>query len=77
MDVIIKELDISRILEYVPAQSPSDLPRDIYSKIVKSEPVYGYPLTGYRCAIDSPTRYEMANNAVKSGEYKLGEWEYE
>jgi len=59
------------ILDYIPADVPFDLPRDVFSKWAGKEPMYGVPLTGYRCAIDSPARYAEADAAVAHGVYKL------
>ncbi len=59
----------SEILERIPAGVPCDFPKDIFPDLVKSEPCYGFPLTGYRCAIDSPARYEEAKAAVAEGRY--------
>jgi NDP-sugar pyrophosphorylase family protein len=53
-----------RILKYIPKDRSCDLPRDIYPSILNKESIYGFPLSGYRCAIDSPERYEQARRAV-------------
>ena len=58
-----------RMLVYIPAGQPTDLPRDVYIPVLEQEPVYGFPLTGYRCAIDSPERYAEAQAAVAEGRY--------
>ena len=60
-----------RILHYIPEHQPSDLPRDIYMSIISRERLYGVPLTSYRCAIDSPIRYEEAQQAVLSRKCKV------
>lgn len=59
----------SDIFKYIPQDQPFDLPRDLFSKVFASTKLYGYPLDGYRCAIDSPHRYKMAQNAVSNGSY--------
>jgi len=37
-----------------------DFPRDVFPALIAEGRVYGCPLTGYRCAIDSPERLERA-----------------
>lgn len=54
-----------RLRERIPATVPCDLPRDLYAPLVDHEPLFGFPLNGYRCAIDSPERYEEACAAVR------------
>lgn len=61
----------SRMLECVPPQNPADLPKDVYMPQINKERIYGYPLTGYRCAIDSPRRYIEAQQAVCEGKYSM------
>jgi NDP-sugar pyrophosphorylase family protein len=61
----------TRILNYIPAGQQIDFPRDIFVKIVGQEPIYGVPLTGYRCAIDSPSRYAEADVAILEGRYQV------
>ena len=60
-----------RILNYIPSDQVIDFPRDVFSQIVGSEKLYGVPLTGYRCAIDSPERYAEAKAAVIEHRYRL------
>jgi NDP-sugar pyrophosphorylase family protein len=60
-----------RMLAYIPAGQPADLPRDVYIPTLGLEPIYGFSLTGYRCAIDSPARYAEAQAAVTEGRYSL------
>ena len=55
------------VLEAMPAGVPCDLPRDIFPKLSPSNRVYGFPLSGYRCAIDSPERLTEARAAVAEG----------
>jgi len=56
-------------LDHLPPDTPCDLPRDIFPGLVASRQLYGFPLTGNRCAIDSPARLEKARAAVLSGSY--------
>ena len=34
----------------------SDLPRDVFPKAIATGHMFAFPLTGYRCAVDSPER---------------------
>ena len=54
-------------LDVIPANVPYDLPRDIFPKLVDSGRLYGFPLSGYRCAIDSPERLVEARSALAEG----------
>jgi NDP-sugar pyrophosphorylase family protein len=56
-----------RIFDYLPSRLPIDLPRDIYAPNIKTIPIYGFPLQGYRCAIDSPERYSQVCHDMESG----------
>lgn len=55
------------VLDAIPAGVTCDLPRDIFPKLIASNRVYGFPLTGYRCAIDSPERLAEARAAQADG----------
>jgi mannose-1-phosphate guanylyltransferase/phosphomannomutase len=48
------------VLEAIPPGVPCDFPRDIFPGVIASGRAHGFPLTGYRCAIDSPERLEKA-----------------
>ncbi len=52
------------ILQRIPAAEPCDLPRDIFTCLVGTGRLFGFPLSGYRCAIDSPERLAQAREAV-------------
>lgn len=54
----------SEFLDAIPANVPCDLPRDIFPKLVDTKRLYGFPLSGYRCAIDSPERLAEARAAL-------------
>jgi NDP-sugar pyrophosphorylase family protein len=56
----------------IPAGIACDLPRDVFPRIVGSGRVYGYPLEGYRCAIDSPERLAEVRAALAEGRCQLG-----
>ena len=58
-----------RMLDYIPANHPADLPRDVYVATFEHERLFGYPLTGFRIAIDSPEHYRAAQEAVRRGRY--------
>lgn len=51
-------------LDAIPANVPCDLPRDIFPKLIDSGRLYGFPLSGYRCAIDSQERLTEAMTAL-------------
>lgn len=47
--------------------APLDLPADVYAPGCAELRLFGVPLSGYRCAIDSPERYRQAQDAVATG----------
>jgi NDP-sugar pyrophosphorylase family protein len=51
----------------IPERVPADLPRDLYVPQVHGLRLFGCPLDGYRCAIDSAARYEEACRAARDG----------
>ena len=55
------------LLAEVPRGVAVDLPRDIFAPRAANGCLLGLPLTGYRCAIDSPERYREATNAFETG----------
>lgn len=58
-----------RIIGRIPSYGVADLARDVYPACLQSERIYGVPLSGFRCAIDSPRRYEEAECAITEGRY--------
>lgn len=54
----------SSVLEAIPAGGSPDFPRDVFPGLIASGKVFGYPLTGYRCAIDSPERLTRAREDI-------------
>jgi len=48
------------VLDLIPPGTPCDFPRDIFPGLIAGGRVFGHPLEGYRCAIDSPERLEQA-----------------
>lgn len=61
----------ARILQAIPGSGAHDLPRDVYVPLVGRERIYGFPLSGYRCAIDSPERLTAAQSAFIDGTYRV------
>ena len=54
-------------LEEIPADVARDLPRDIFPRLIDSNRLFGFPLSGYRCAVDSPDRLAEARAAIADG----------
>ncbi|GLH73175.1 hypothetical protein GETHLI_16770 [Geothrix limicola] len=48
------------ILSRIAEGGIQDFPRDVFPDLIAEGRVYGFPLSGYRCAIDSPDRLERA-----------------
>jgi NDP-sugar pyrophosphorylase family protein len=59
------------LLDHIPPGTPADLPRDIFPKLRGSGRLYGFPLSGYRCAIDSPERLAEADAALAEGRCRI------
>jgi NDP-sugar pyrophosphorylase family protein len=55
------------ILDAIPSDTACDLPRDVFATLAGTGRLFGYPLSGYRCAIDSPERLEEARRALREG----------
>lgn len=53
-----------QLLDEIPADVACDLPRDIFPELVDSGRLYGFPLSGYRCAVDSPARLAEVRAAI-------------
>jgi len=60
-----------RVLELIPTKRPCDLARDVLPQLVAGGRLYGFPLTGYRCAVDSPLRLHEARLAVATGRCQI------
>lgn len=58
------------IFELIPRDRPADLPRDVFAPLAGSGRLFGVPLSGYRCAVDSPERLERLRNDVAAGVVK-------
>ena len=48
------------ILQHIAPGDPQDFPRDVFPELIGARRIFGFPLTGYRCAVDSPERLELA-----------------
>lgn len=59
------------ILSLIPANQSCDLPRDIFTPLVDTGRLFGFPLSGYRCAIDSPERLAEARAALAEGRCRI------
>ena len=55
----------------IPSDVVCDLPRDIFPRLIDSGRLYGFPLSGYRCAVDSPGRLAEARAAIADGRYTI------
>lgn len=59
----------SSVLQDIPSGF-SDFPKDIFPAMLKQgKKLCGFPLSGYRCAIDSESRFREANEAFTNGAY--------
>jgi NDP-sugar pyrophosphorylase family protein len=52
------------VMQEIPANTAVDLPREIFPKLIPTRRLFGFPLSGYRCAIDSPERLVEARAAL-------------
>jgi NDP-sugar pyrophosphorylase family protein len=59
------------VFNHIPAGTVCDLPRDIFPKLIATGRIFGFPLSGYRCAIDSPQRLEEARAAIAEGRCRI------
>jgi len=55
------------ILDRIPPEGAVDFPRDVFPSLVEDGTLWAVPLTGYRCAIDSPERLAEARSALADG----------
>lgn len=60
-----------QLLDEIPADGVYDLPRDIFPKLIDTKRLYGFPLSGYRCAVDSPDRLAEARVAIADGRCQI------
>jgi mannose-1-phosphate guanylyltransferase/phosphomannomutase len=59
------------IFTSIPPRTTCDLPRDIFPKLIPTGRLFGFPLAGYRCAIDSPERLAEAAAALAEGRCQI------
>jgi len=59
------------LLDHIPAGRASDLPRDIFVPIVPTGRLFAMPLAGFRVAIDSPERLDLARKALENGQCRV------
>ena len=57
----------------ISGNTPTDFPKDVFPALVEQRRLYGLPLSGYRCAVDSPDRYEKLKIELRGGKIK---WTY-
>jgi NDP-sugar pyrophosphorylase family protein len=57
------------LLDLIPADRFSDFPREVFVPLVKTGRLFAFPLTGKRCAIDSPERLEEARSYAETGDF--------
>jgi NDP-sugar pyrophosphorylase family protein len=58
-----------KLLDVIPAERFCDFPRDIFVRLASSRQLFAYPLSGKRCAVDSPERLEEARRGVEIGDF--------
>ena len=61
----------SGVLDAIAADVPCDLPQDVFPGLMAGGRLYGFPLSGYRCAIDSPERLAEARSALMQGRCRI------
>ncbi len=59
------------LLDLIPAGETADLPRDIYTGYTAVGRLFAYPLTGYRCAVDSAGRLDELRATVGGGRLSI------
>lgn len=59
-----------QVLDCIPSTIPCDLPRDVFPNLASSRRLFAFPLTGYRCAVDSPERLAEARAAAEDGVFE-------
>jgi mannose-1-phosphate guanylyltransferase/phosphomannomutase len=58
------------LLELIPAGQFCDFPRDVFVRLASSKKLFAFPLSGKRCAVDSPERLEEARQGVAMGHFQ-------
>jgi mannose-1-phosphate guanylyltransferase/phosphomannomutase len=52
------------VLDVIPDGVPADFPKQIFPALIATGRVYGFPLSGFRVAIDSPERLALARASM-------------
>ena len=60
-----------QLLHEISADIACDFPRDIFPRLINSQRLFGFPLSGYRCAVDSPARLSQARAAIAEGRCQI------
>lgn len=60
-----------KILDLIPSNKKVDFPKDIFPLLIKDRKLSGVPLTGNRVAIDTPDRYQQAQELLKENKVKI------
>jgi mannose-1-phosphate guanylyltransferase/phosphomannomutase len=55
------------LLDRLPPTVPSDLPRDVFPALASTGRLFAFPLSGDRCAVDSPERLAEVRAAAERG----------
>lgn len=55
------------LLDHIPPHTTCDLPRDVFATLTSTRRLFGFPLSGYRCAVDSPERLAEVRTALAEG----------
>lgn len=59
------------LLREIPTIAVPDLPRDVFPKLIDTGRLFGFPLTAYRCAVDSASRLAEARAAIAAGRCRI------
>jgi mannose-1-phosphate guanylyltransferase len=54
-------------LDRIPNDRPCDLARDIFPALAQTGRLFAFPLSGFRCAVDSEHRFAEAERALATG----------
>jgi NDP-sugar pyrophosphorylase family protein len=57
----------AELIGAIPPSPPCDLPRDVFTSLVETGRLFAFPLSGDRCAVDSPERLDEARAAAIQG----------
>lgn len=58
------------VLSFVPENTPTDWPKDIFPHLLATGRMYAHPLNSYRLAVDSPERLKQLQVDIDSGRFK-------